>query len=453
MTTIKMEIAAMEQEWDVIVAGGGPAGAIAAAAAARDGAKTLLLERTGCLGGMGTTGLVGCWCPFTDGEKIIYKGLAERVFHTTRRGLPLIGKDEIHGHLPFDPEQLKRIYEDIVLEFGADILFHSVVAGAEVRDGRIAAIVVANKSGLRALTAKVYIDCTGDADLAAFAGAACDCGDAATGATMPGSLCFNLSNVDDYSYQYLVRGTWGGNPDSPIWKIMASDRYPEINSMHLCSNLIGPSSVNFNAGHLYFNPLEPAEISRAMIDGRRKAAVLTRALRECSPEAFGAGHLVATADVPGVRESRRIRGLYTLTLEDYLERRDFADGICRNSYFLDIHQDQSRQAQCRTYDGFQAYLKESRDFNAKTRYRKGESHAIPYRSLVPEGLTNLLVAGRSISCDRHVLSSIRVMPVCMAMGEAAGTAAALALEQSCPDVTAVDTVRLRERLTANGALV
>jgi len=190
----------LEDSWDVLVAGGGPSGCTAAAAAARAGARTLLVEATGMLGGMGTAGLVPAWCPFTDNEKIIYGGLAERVFRDCKKGIAHLPEKTIHGWLPLDPERLKRIYDGLVTGSGAEVRFHTQVAAVDLQGpGQAPALIMANKAGLTALRARVYVDCTGDADLAAWAGARYEQGDS-HGETQPASLCFVLSNVDTYHY-------------------------------------------------------------------------------------------------------------------------------------------------------------------------------------------------------------------------------------------------------------
>ena len=165
------------------------------------------------------------------------------------------------------------------------------------------------------------------------------------------------------------------------------------------------------------------------------------ALAEFHPAAFGNAFLVMTGSMMGIRETRRIVGDYILTLEDYVNRRSFPDEICRNSYFIDVHWAKEEGA---TFAKF-------KDWEARCmHYEKGESHGIPYRCLTPRGVRNVLVAGRSISCDRIVQGSVRVMPVCLAMGEAAGLAAALA-SQSDHDVHHVETLALRSKLKARGA--
>lgn len=440
--TLTQREISLDDSWDVIVLGGGPAGCTAATAAARDGAKTLLIEGTGCLGGMGTAGLVPAWCPFSDQEKIIYRGLAEKVFTACKQGMPHVKPDRVDW-VPIDSERLKRVYDDMVTGAGAAVLFNTSLCAVDTDGaGGVSTIIVSNKAGLGAYRAKVYVDCTGDADLAAWAGAEFHKGDD-TGDLQAATHCFILSNVDDYAYRHGP-GLYAGNKDSPIFAILASGKYPLIPDTHLCNNLVGPGTVGFNAGHLWqVDNTDPASVSKALIQGRRMAAAFRDALAEFHPRAFANAFLVATGSLMGIRETRRIVGDYCLTLDDYIARRSFPDEICRNSYFIDVHGSRARTAGT----GRDAATPEQTTHH----YGKGESHGVPYRCLVPKALRNVLVAGRSISCDRPVQGSVRVMPVCLAMGEAAGVAAAAAKDLPRCDVHAVDATKLREKLRGYGA--
>jgi hypothetical protein len=431
--------------WDVIVAGGGPAGCTAAASAAREGARTLLVEFSGSLGGSGTSALVPAWCPFSDKEKIIYRGLAERVFEQCKAGMPHVPRENLDW-VPIDPERLKRVYDELISSSGATVLFNTFLSAVEKDDSDgVSTVIVSNKQGLSALQAKVYIDCTGDADLSAWAGAQFEQGDLA-GEVMPGTHCFVLTNVDDYAFRHLYangHALYGGYAGSPLFKILESGKYPLIPDSHMCCNVIGPGTVGFNAGHLWkVDNTKPGSVSAALVLGRRMAQQFRDALAEFCPEAFANSFLVTTGSQVGIRETRRIVGDYVLTLDDYLARRSFPDEICRNSYFIDIHMAEKETP--RDVDGFKKTEKRG------LHYGKGESHGIPYRALLPRGLRNVLVAGRSISCERVVQGSVRVMPVCLAMGEAAGMAAAHAASDH-GDVHAVDVPNLRERLKAEGA--
>ena len=448
----------LNDRYDVIVVGGGPAGCAAAASAAREGAKTLLVEATFTLGGMGTLGLVPAWCPFSDHEKIVYRGIAERVLRETRAGMPHLSEKNVDW-VPIDPERLKRVYDDLVTGAGAEVLFGTMLAAVET-DGagracpeqkrEVETLIVANKSGLSALKAKTYVDGTGDADLAAWAGAETVKG-GESGEMQPATHCFILSNVDTYAYTTGSR-LHAGRPGSPAPAIARDEKYPLIRDTHLCNSLIGPGAVGFNAGHLWdVDNTDPASVSKAMIEGRRIAAQFRDALTEYDPKAFADAFLVATGALMGIRETRRIVGDYVLTIDDYLARRSFPDEICRNSYPIDVHHAKNE---------IDANIRgEVNGMSRFKHYGPGESHGIPYRCLVPKKLANVLVAGRSISTDRNVQGSTRVMPVCLAMGEAAGMAAAMSAlstgsgrrDGAKGDVRAVEVQRLRARLREEGA--
>lgn len=428
-----------DDSWDVIVVGGGPAGCTAAAASARDGARTLTIESTGALGGMGTSGLVPAWCPFTDKERIIYGGMAEYTLKQCMAGMPHVRKDQFNW-TPIDAELLKRIYDDLVTKHGAKILFNSFMTGVDCDDcGRVCAIIVANKRGLSAFKAKVYVDATGDADLSAWAGAQFGKGDE-TGDLQPVTHCFTLTNVDMYAYQHGRRLKYSAN--DAMNDIIASGKYPEIPDHHACNNIVGPGAIGFNAGHMWMvDNTDPEQVSRALMQGRKMAKAFRDACAEFLPEAFGNAHLSQTGSLIGARETRRIVGDYILTMDDYVARRKFSDEICRNSYPIDIHTTHKEAAEGSKVEAMHRF----------ENYGPGESHGIPYRCLTPKGLKNVLVAGRSISTDRTVQASTRVMPVCLAMGEAAGIAASMSARASYADVHSVNTGKLRDSLRDYGA--
>ena len=429
-------------DYEVIVVGGGPAGCAAAIASARRGAKTLLVEATGCLGGMGTQGLVPAWCPFSDQEKIVYRGIAEEIFLASRAVLPNAEKAGLDW-VPINPEQLKRIYDEKVCGSGASVLFHTTLSAVEAENGEVQALIFSNKRGLSAYRAKVYIDCTGDGDLSAWAGAEVLALEEGEGYQMA-THCFEVSNVDADAYK---SGEWlhAHNPNSPIHKIVASGRY-DIPDKHMCNNEVYPGTVGFNAGHLdNVNGIDPEGLSNAMLRGRRLAHEIHRALVDYHPSAFAQSHVSLTAPLMGIRESRRILGDYCITREDYIERRSFSDEICRNSYYLDVHRTKFEQEP--ESDDALTYAKKTHQ------YGKGESHGIPYRCLTPKGLSNVLIAGRNVSADRSIHGSIRVMPVCLCMGEAAGKAAALAKDMPRVDVHSIDVGELRRQIVEDGGYI
>lgn len=419
----------LDTGWDVIVVGGGPAGCAAAIASAREGAKTLLIEATGALGGMGTSGAMNNWCPFSDGNKIIYKGIAEEIYWKAKQGVPHFPKND-HQWLPINTEQLKRVYDDMVIQSGAKVLLFSMMAGVEMKNKKeVDYILVANKQGLTRYKAKVYVDCTGDGDLAAFAGADFFYGDG-NGNIQSSTLCFSIVNVNHDEFKKYGLALQGQSPRSPIHKILATGKYPLITDTHFNVKMVHPGVLMFNAGHLpNVHSTNPEEVTAAMMKGRKIAEEMHRALKTEAPELFGNSYLSVSGALLGVREGRRIKGDYVFTVDDWLARRSFDDEIGRNCYYIDVHRD---------------------DATRYARYKKGESHGIPYRCLTPEKLDNVLVAGRCISTDHASYGSLRIMPACLVTGEAAGVAAAMAACQHTPNVHAVDVKQLRRKLKEKG---
>lgn len=426
------------KEYDVIVIGGGPSGVTAACAASREGAKTLLIEQSGCLGGMGTVGLVPCFCPFDNRKEMVYRGLGQEILFRMNKTMAHVPDDKSWWP-PINPENLKRVYDDVCTENGVDILFFSFACDIKAENGEVQSILVANKSGLCEYEAKIYVDCSGDADIAVGAGCEYVLGDDGDGELQPATLCFSLSNVDDYAY---LNGPnlCSDDPKSPVYDIVKSGKYPLLLDCHLCHTYVAPGTVGFNAGHIFdINPTDIKAVSDAMILGRRMAEEFLNALSEYHPKAFANAFVSATAPVLGIRESRRVVGDYILTVDDFLARRDFDNEIARNSYFIDVHPTLREQ------------MSTQRSKNNRYAYEPGESHGIPYTCLTPKGIKNVLVAGKTISCEREVQGSVRVMPVCLATGEAAGIAAAMASVSG--DIRAVDVLKLREKIVANGGYI
>lgn len=417
----------VDDTYDIVVAGGGPAGCAAAIAAASEGSRVLLIEATGNLGGLGTSGMVPAWCPFTDGEKIIYRGLAEKIFLESKKGVPHEPAD-LYDWATINPEYLIGVYDRMVAQSGADILFFSRVAAVEMAsDDKVDAVIVANKDGLTAYRPKILIDATGDGDICAWAGAEYLKGDS-DGVLQKSTLCFSVANIDTKAYREGPELHSGHNPDSASARASRTGRFPLLDT-HCCHNLVGPGVVQFNANHIEIkDTTDPRQLSDAMRLGRQVADQHLEMLKEFRPDVFRDAFIVKTAIIPGIRDSRRIVGDYLFTGGDWRARRTFDDEIGRNCYFIDIH----------------------KSGVPEVHYSRGESHGIPYRVLTPKGLRNVLVAGRCISTDEEAYGSLRVMPPCLVTGEAAGVAARLASLSASRDVHSVDVSDLRSRLKARG---
>ena len=429
-------------DFSVIVVGGGPAGCAAAIAAARQGAKTLLLESSGMLGGAATLALVNAWTPFSDGVRVLYGGIAQEVFRRTKARMYHIPESAMNW-VSIDPEALKSVYDAMTAEAGVTVLFGSRLAAVEREGDRVTGLVVSSKAGLTAYRGQIYVDATGDGDLCAWAGAAFEKGDG-QGNVQPATHCFTLTNVDEYGYKKGGKMTLHPqNPDSPIHKIAGDPRFG-ITDKHLCASFIGPGTMGFNAGHIWnVDATDPESLSEGLRKGRRQAENFRDALAEYFPRAFADAFLVQTAPMIGIRESRRILGDYVFTLEDYLDRRTFPDEICRNNYFVDVH-NTAQEAETLGRSGWHSD-------DRYEKYAPGESHGIPYRCLTPKGLANVLTAGRCISCDHIAQGSLRIMPACLTTGEAAGIAAAMTAKEPDGNVHRADVQAIRKILRKNGA--
>ena len=434
--TLKNSTVTLNEEYDVIVCGGGPAGCNAAIAAAREGAKTLLLESSGMLGGMATKGLVNAWTHLHDGERIIHAGLTKKIVEECRDSLPHLPKDKWNW-VAVNYEKLKIVLDRMVTESGAKVLFHSFVTGVEMKDDRnIDVVLVANKAGLTAYRAKVFIDCTGDADLYAWAGKEFMKGDE-KGRLQPTTMCFVLTHMDEEQYKF------NPNPDQKLkqkyWDIIheAQRNGYELPDDHFVPQKLGEGTYSFNAGHVYgIDSTNPESLTYACMQGRKGVWELVRALKDYCPEAFGDAFIQQTAPSIGLRESRRIIGDYCFTMDDYINRQSFPDEVFRGKYPIDVHEEEVGMIR-NTLEEYE-------------HYKTGESYGVPYRCLCPRDLDNVLVAGRTVCSDRISNGSLRIMPACMCGGEAVGIAAKYASEMEYPNIHKVDTQILRKRLTEEG---
>lgn len=419
-------------ETDIFVAGGGPAGLAAAVTAARAGAKVFLAEAHTCFGGMGTAGRIPLFMTWGDGIRNLATGFGERVKNRL----------ETESHLKgpaTDIEALKRVYDVEASEAGFDYTFYTRVIDVVVRDGRIESVICAAPSGLWAVRAKVYVDATGNGDLCAFAGAETKTGDE-RGESMPGTVCTLWTGVD-FSKR---KGPYSRFlPDAIRDGVFTT---PDLNWAGVWD--VGEGVANGNLGHAFgLDGTDERSLTKALVEGRRQAVEYERYLRKyLKNDGCANARLVATADLVGIRASRRIVGDYVLSLDDYMRRASFADEIGRYAYVIDVHPTKSESQNMTAVSRF------LNRYTGNLAYGTGDSYGIPYRSLIPKGLSNVLVAGRCISCDHYVQGSVRVTPCCYITGQAVGLAAALALP-SRGEVRTVRASDLRSRLRALGAYV
>jgi len=417
-------------EVDVFVAGGGPAGVTAAVAARRLGSTVFLAESQTCFGGMGTAGLVPAFMRLTDGVNFLADGIGREIYERMRQtaDIPWDFPDSL---VTIPVETLKRVYDDLILESGAGFTFGTQVIGVEAAGGHIHHVICSAKSGFFAVKASVIIDATGDGDLAVWAGAPYEKGDH-EGNMMPGTLCSIWSDVN---WERVSSG------DERALEQAFADGVFTIEDRHLPGMWrVSKTVAGGNVGHTFgVDGTDETSLTEALIWGRKSLVEYEKYYRRYLT-GFENVNLVVTGSLLGLRETRRIIGDYVLCLDDFSNRAIFPDEIGRYSYPVDIHA---------SYPDRESYEKFADEF-ARLRYEDGESYGIPYRTLTPKGLDNLLVAGRCISSDRYMQGSVRVMPGCFITGQAAGVAASIATRQET-SVHNIDVVEIQKNLKKLGA--
>ncbi len=427
-------------EYEVAVLGGGPAGIAAAVAAARAGRRTLLVERYGFLGGMGTAAGVTNFCGLhanVHGEmRRVVQGIASDLLMRIDR---LDGLNKPHLVLgkilaqAYDTAAYKIAADDLLAAHKVDILFHALGAGVAMDgDARINALFVETKAGRQAVRADIFIDCSGDGDLAAWAGAPYEVGDA-HGHTLFPSMMFRLNGIDPAR---------AGDAWRTIPQLMEQAEAKGTHKFPRKAAIVRPQRsgiewrVNFTqlkrGDGSAINGLEPDDLTRGEIDGRKQAVEAFKFLR--TVPGFEKAYIVDLPPQLGIRETRRVVGFYRLSGADVLGCASFDDSIGVNGWPMEQH-----------VAGDVTFtfppIPESRGFNE-----------LPYRMLVPERIDNLLVAGRCASMTQEGQSAARVSGACFAMGEAAGTAAALALRGNrVPRDIAIES--LQQALKGQGAFI
>ena len=418
----------LKYDVDVFVAGGGPAGVAAALAASRLGRRVFLAEAQGSLGGAGTAGLVPSFATFGDGVHILADGIGRELRERARPDVPL---DTYWT--PIRVEDLKRAYDDMIAESTVEYSLFTTVCDVVATDGHVDYVVLTAKSGLFAVKASIYIDCTGDADLCALGGGQYETGDA-EGHVMPSTLCSMWAGID---YGRVTLGD-GAKLEEAFKDGVFTYEDRHLSGIFPTDKTLGVGGGN--VGHTFgVDPLDEISLTKAVTWGRRSMLEYRRYYQGYLP-GYEKAEPIMTGNVLGVRESRRVTCDYTLCVDDFVARAVFDDEIGRYCYPVDIHVMTTDKSE---YSRFQ------QEYGKTYRYEKGESYGIPFRSLIPVSFSNMLVAGRCMGTDRQMQASIRVMPGCFITGQAAGAAAARAVDSG--ETRRVKAEALQEKLVSLGA--
>jgi hypothetical protein len=437
---------------DVLVVGAGPAGIGAAICAARNGAKTFVFDSAGCVGGQATNGLVGPFMTVYDAksEKQIIKGIFEEIVDrmikiggaihpsevrsgSSRAGFYLIGHDHVG---PFDHEAFKLVASDMILEAGAELLLHTQFVDVLMEDDKIAGVIIANKDGMSIIRAKIIIDCTGDADVAARSGVKYELGRVEDGNMQPATLFFRVCNVDTErltahikEHEDEIRPFYG--PFS--WLIREKqEEWGDVPRAEVCLfESPEPGEYRLNVTRILdIDGTKAEDLTKAELEGLKQVHKVFDFMKKHAV-GFENAKFMGAASTIGIRETRHIEGLYKLTVDDVKDCRVPDDTIAVMATNMDTHN--------KNDPGGTYYTLEN-----------GPYFGVPYPCLVAKGVNNLLVAGRAISADAMAGAAIRMIPCCLVFGQAAGTAAAHAVKDNkLPG--AVDVKKLRETLKEQGA--
>lgn len=437
---------------DVLVVGGGPAGVCAAISAARNGADTMLVEQGGFCGGMATRGLVGPFmtCYDAAGENMIIRGIFEEIVdRMVEKGFAIHPKDVMggtaftswikigHDHVtPFEAEGLKVVLDEMLEEAGVKVLYHTSFLSSVVENNIVKAVYVSSKSGVQRINAKVVIDSTGDGDVAVSCGEGYEMGNEELGLIQPATMFFHISNVDsDKIEEDIIKNKDnfyrkdGVNYRSLHWRVTEARENGDWTLDRVSIGLFRMPKKDewcINTSRIMgVDSTDNESLTNAEIVGRKQADEIVKFFRKYVPGCSDA-RLKATASYVGIRESRHIKGVYRLRADDLLNAIVPEDSVFIAANSVDVH------------GRFGPKSNEYVPIN-------GKFYGVPYRSLVPEKTDNLLLAGRCVSADSTAAGAIRVMPPCMAMGQAAGTAAALSVKDGIAP-RKLDAQKLRETL-------
>lgn len=417
----------MLAQYDVIVCGGGPSGVAAALGASLRGLKTLLIERYGFCGGMATAALVN---PFSgheyttaDGAKngSLIGGIFKQVVEMLNdRG----GFGSVLSPAAFDEEKLKMIYDQLLLEAGVEIKYHSVIKRIKTASNVIQSVEVYSKEGIKEYSGRIFIDCSGDGDVAAQAGVPVTVGRPEDGLTQAMTVSFRMANVDKRDMintghirraralvePYFQKALSNGSLIYPYRPFIHFYDYPREGVLHF-----NMTRINEVSG------LSVDDLTKSEIEGRRQAYLIGDWLIKNVPY-FKNSSIEKIASQVGVRETRHIKGLYVMTQDDIRYGSKFDDGIVRSRYFIDIHNPKGAH-DVQQKKGTAGAL--NHDFGPKP----GDYYEVPYRSIVSARCDNLLIPCRALSATHEASAAIRVMATMHGIGEAAGIAAYLCLNQ------------------------
>ena len=441
------------EPYDAVVVGGGSAGVAAAVAAGRQGARVLLVERSGSLGGTSTDALVGPFMTSYDSDGVnpvvggIFTELVERMVAIGGAISPDgIGAGTEYasfidlGHsnvTPFNADALRLVAAEMVLEAGVELLLHSDFVDVVKSGDRIDTVILRLKQGFVAVPAACVIDCSADGDVAFRAGAEFTLG-RGDGRMQPATMFFRIGNVDDARVQAWIRDRRQAYPEERLFQsiVEAARERGEFQIPRQYINIYQepePGVYRVNVTRILgVDGTKSEDLTRAEIEGRKQVFELLGFFRKHCPGLEDATLLGVAARI-GIRETRHILGDYVLTGDDVINGRRFPDAVARYAYPVDIHD----------VEGTRGRLEAIRN----------DYYEVPVGCLRVKGMPNLLVAGRCLSADHVAHGSVRVIPACYATGQAAGTLAALAAQQSAEDVRDVDAAVLRDVLKERGAIL
>ena len=408
-----------EKTWDLIVVGGGLTGVAAAVSARREGLEVLLIEKAGFLGGAPGTLLINPFMPYSttvDGKRF---ELSRGFFSELRAMLKEVG-GYVDGREDIHEEYLKLAFDRLVMKEGVQPLFHAVLCGVEKDGEEIKAVKVVTKAGVLTFRARYFIDSTGDADLAVMG--------RPDGLCQPMTLCFRIGNVDIPTFQKNRQAM-----QEKYKQFQAEGKIKNPRENVLIFNTLVDGVLHFNTTRVVkHNPTDPFDVTEAEMIAREQMFEMYHFLKENCP-GFEKSQLLYSAGEIGPRESRMIDGEYLLTETDLRDCVKFDDAIAAGNYDIDIHNPEGT--------GTSHYY-----------FPAGTWYTIPYRSLQPKNASNLLVAGRCISSTHEAQASYRVMPIVTTLGQAAGTAAAVACKAGV-GVKDIDVKALQDTLVKNGAFI